>query len=165
MCQTPLFGKFATFRVKPVLGETFMPLGCVILEEPGKPSANGSNTIRKASPKSVILEHALYAVSKIVIFIQGGDTLSKKVMEHLSSVERRSVVDESSSIALSLLKRDRCAIVCACAPKRARMLQTCNAQMVVPSIERRCRSSPQVVWERGPCWLSDKETPRQTRNV
>ena len=43
---------------------------------------------------------------KIVIFIQGCDTFSKKVMEDLSSEERRSVVDESSSIVLSLLKRE-----------------------------------------------------------
>ena len=30
--QCPLSGKFATFRTKLVLGETFMPLGCVILD-------------------------------------------------------------------------------------------------------------------------------------
>ena len=35
MCKTPWSGKFATFRMKPVLGETFMPLGCVILEGGG----------------------------------------------------------------------------------------------------------------------------------
>ena len=33
--QLTLSGKFAKFRVKPVLGETFMPLGCVILEGGG----------------------------------------------------------------------------------------------------------------------------------
>ena len=56
------------------------------------------NTIRKASPKS--------AARKIVIFIQGGDTLSKKVMEDLSPAEHKSVVDLSSSIVVSLLKRE-----------------------------------------------------------
>ena len=30
--QFPLSGKFATFRMRPVLGETFIPLRCVILE-------------------------------------------------------------------------------------------------------------------------------------
>ena len=108
MCQIPLPGKFATFRMKPVLEETFMPLGCVTLEGGGnaelrawKAFGQWVNTIRKASPKSVIPEHALYAAKKIVFFIQGGDTLSKKVMEHLSSEESRSVVDESSSMVLS----------------------------------------------------------------
>ena len=108
MCQIPLSGKFATFRMKPVSGETFMPLGCVILEGGGnaelrvwKAFGQWVNTIRKASPKSVIPEHALYAARKIVIFIQFGDTLSKKVMEDLCSEERRSVADESSSIVLS----------------------------------------------------------------
>ena len=33
--QLTLSGKFAKFRMKPVLGETFMPLGCVILEGGG----------------------------------------------------------------------------------------------------------------------------------
>ena len=49
------------------------------------------NTIRQASQKSVIPEHALYAASKIVIFIQCGDTLSKKVMEDLGSSIRARV--------------------------------------------------------------------------
>ena len=118
-CQTPLSGEFATFRVEPVLGETFMPLGCVILEGGGKAElrtwkafGHWVNTIRKASPKSVIPEHALYAAKKIVICIQGGDTLSKKVMEDLSSEERRSVVDESSSIVLSLLKHECVSVQC-----------------------------------------------------
>ena len=35
MSQIPLCGKFATFRMKPVLGETFMRLGCIILEGGG----------------------------------------------------------------------------------------------------------------------------------
>ena len=113
MYQSPLFGTFVTFRMKPVLGETVMPLGCVILEGGGnaelrawKAFGQWVNTIRKASPKSVIPQHTLYAARKIVIFTQGGDTLSKKVMEDLSSEERRSVFDESSSVVLSLLKRE-----------------------------------------------------------
>ena len=90
-------------------GETFMPLECVILEGGGnaelrawKAFGQWVNTIRKAAPKPVAPEHALYAARKIVLFIQGGDTLSKKVMEDLSPEERRSVVEESSSIVLSL---------------------------------------------------------------
>ena len=90
-----------------------MPLGCVILEGGGnaelrawKAFGQRVNTIRKASPKSVIPEHALYAARKIVIFIQGGDTLSKKVIQELSSAEHKSVVDESSSIVLSLMERE-----------------------------------------------------------
>ena len=99
--------------MKPVLGETFILRGCVILEGGGsaemrswKAFGQWVNTICRASPKSVIPEHALYAARKIVLFIQGGDTLSKKVTEDLSSEERRSVVDESSSMVLSLLKRE-----------------------------------------------------------
>ena len=100
--------------MKLVLGETFMPLDCVILEGGGnaelrswKLSANGwVNTIRRASPNLDFPEHALYAARKICTFIQGGDTLSKKVMEDLSSEERRSAVEESSSMVHSLLKRE-----------------------------------------------------------
>ena len=112
-CKIPLSGRVATFRMKPVLGETFMPLGCANVDGGGKAELRAwkafgqwVHTIRKAFPKSVIPEHALYAARKIVIFTQGGDTLSKKVMEDLSSEERRSVVDERSSIVLSLLKRE-----------------------------------------------------------
>ena len=43
---------------------------------------------------------------KIDTFIDGGDTLSKRVMEDLSSEERRSVVEESSSMVLYLPKRE-----------------------------------------------------------
>ena len=90
-----------------------MPLGCVILEgggnaEPRAWKAFGRWSIRSAKRplKPVTPEHALYAASKIVIFIQGGDTIGKKVMEDMSSEERRSVVDEGSSIVFSLLKRE-----------------------------------------------------------
>ena len=72
----------------------------------GKLSANGSTRSAEVLPKSVTPAHALYAAGKIDIFIQGGDTLSKKVMEDLSSEERGSVVDESSSLVRSLLKRE-----------------------------------------------------------
>ena len=51
MCQTLLSGKFATFSHEACVGQWV-------------------NTIRKASSKSVIPEHALYAARKIVIFIQ-----------------------------------------------------------------------------------------------
>ena len=62
--------------------------------------------IRRASPKTTSPEHALYAARKIVAFIQGAAALSKKVMDDLSSEERRSVVEESSALFLSLLKRE-----------------------------------------------------------
>ena len=91
--------------MNPVLGETFMPLGCVILEGGGnvalrswKTFGQWVNTIRRASPKSATARN-----TRCYAFIQGGDALSKKVMEDLSSEERRSVVDESSSIVLCLL--------------------------------------------------------------
>ena len=129
MCKTPSSGQFATFRMKPVLGETFMPLGCVILEGGGnaelrawKAFGQWVNTIRKATPKPVTPEHALYAARKIVIFIQGGDTLSKKVMEDLSPEERESVVDEGSSIVLSLLKCECISTPCEVLSERVRRL-------------------------------------------
>ena len=106
-----------------------MPLGCVILEGGGNAELRGwkafgqwVNTIRKASPKSVIPERALYAARKIVTFVQGGDTFSKKVMEDLSSAERKSFVDESSSIVPSLLKRECVGANCQMLSERVRRL-------------------------------------------
>ena len=106
-----------------------MPLGCVILEGGGnaelrawKAFGQWVNTIRKATPKPVTPEHALYAARKIVIFIQGGDTLSKKVMEDLGSEERRSVVDEGLSIVFSLVKRECVSTPCQVLSERVRRL-------------------------------------------
>ena len=106
-----------------------MPLGCVILEGGGnaelrawKAFGEWVNTIRKASPKSAIPARALYAARKIVTFIQGGDTFSKKVMEDLSSAERKSFVDESSSIVPSLLKRECVGANCQMLSERVRGL-------------------------------------------
>ena len=69
--QIPLSGKFATFRLKPVFGETFMPLGCVILEGGGnadlrswKAFGQWVNAVRRASSKSVPPEHAVCAARK-----------------------------------------------------------------------------------------------------
>ena len=119
--------------MKPVLGGTFMPLGCVIQEGGGnaelrswKAFGRWVNTVRRVSPKSVPPERALYAARKIVTFIHGGDTLDKKVMEDLSSEERWSVrkfVD-----VLSLLKREGVGAHClnVRSKKRPRMQQTCN---------------------------------------
>ena len=60
-----------------------MPLGCVILEGGSNAELRvwrafdqRVNTIREATTKSVIPEHAVYAAKKNVIFIQGGDTHS-----------------------------------------------------------------------------------------
>ena len=52
----------------------------------------------QSEKKSVTPEHALCAARKIVTFIQGADTLSEKVREDLSSEERRSVVEKTSSM-------------------------------------------------------------------
>ena len=135
------------------------------------------NTIRKASPKSIIPEHALFDAKKIVIFILGGDTLSKKVMEDLSSAEHKSVVDESSSLVLSILKRECVSAHCQmlservrrlsehALQKRARMQQTCHAQVAVSSIERKSRSSPQLVWERGCAPGAPAGFQRQSRKL
>ena len=106
--QLALSGKFAKFRMKPVLGETFMPLGCVILEGGGnaelrawKAFGQWINIIRKAFPVTDPPEHARYTARKIVHFIQGSDTLSMKVMDDLSATERWSLVEESTLLVLS----------------------------------------------------------------
>ena len=189
MCQIPVSGKFATFHMKPVSGETFMPLECVILEGGGNAELGAwkafdqwVNTIRKAAPKPAIPEHVLYA-ARIVIVIQGGDTISKKVMEDLSSEERRSVVDESSSIVLSLLKREGVGAHCQMLSERVRRLseralqkwlecsrrakhkwlcQALKGGQVQPTGGGRKRThSPSSHWPPE----TVKETSRQTRNV
>ena len=81
-----------------------------------------TNTIRRASPRSIPPEHALYSARKFVTLIQDGDTLSKKVMEDLSSEELRSVVKESSSMVLSLLMREGVGAHCQALSERARRL-------------------------------------------
>ena len=80
--------------MKPVLGETFMPLVCVILEGGGnaelrswKAFGQRVNTIRKASPQfSHSRTRTVRCKKKKVTFIQGGDTLSEKVMKDLKLV-------------------------------------------------------------------------------
>ena len=142
----------------------------------GKLSAKGSTPFAEGHPKSVPPERALYAARKIVTFIQAGDTLSKKVMEDLSSEERRSVVEESSSMVLSLLKREGVGAHYQALSERVRRLSECALQQGLDCsrrathkwlsqalkggagparIERWSRPSPQVVRERG-C------TPRAT---
>ena len=98
--------------MKPVFGDTFMPLGCVALQGGGNAESRAwkafgqwVNTIRKVPKKNSHSRTRVVCCQKIVIFIQGGDTLSKKLMEDLSLAEPKSVVDESSSIAFSLVKR------------------------------------------------------------
>ena len=165
--QLTLSGKFAKFRIRPVLGETFMPLGCVILEGGGnaelrawKPFGQWINTIRKASLVTDPPEHARYAARKIVNFIQGSDTPSVKVMDDLSATERWSLVEECTLLVLSFLKREGSGAQCYMLTERVRRLaeralqkrtgvqQTCNTSMVKPSAERRRRPGPQMVWER-----------------
>ena len=127
--QLTLSGKFAKFLMKTVLGETFMPLGCVILEGGGnaelrawKAFGQWINTIRKAFPVSDLPEHARYAATKIVNFIQGSDTLSRKVMDDLSTTERRSLVEESTLLVLSFLKREGSGAQCCMLTERVRRL-------------------------------------------
>ena len=127
--QLTLSGKFAKFRMKPVLGETFMPLGCVILEGGGnaelrawKAFGQWINIIRKALPVTDPPEHARYAARKIVNFIQGSDTLSMKVMDDLSTTERWSLVEESTLLVLSFLKREGSGAQCYTLSERVRRL-------------------------------------------
>ena len=62
MCQTPSSGKFGTFRMKPASGETFMQLGCAILEggsnaelRAWKAFGQWVNTIRTRMPPEKLL--------------------------------------------------------------------------------------------------------------
>ena len=60
----------------------------------------------QSAPKISLSRTRTVRCKKIATFIHGGDTLSKKVMEDLSSEEGRSVVEDSSFMVLSLLKRE-----------------------------------------------------------
>ena len=127
--QLTLSGKFVKFRMKPVLGESFMPLECVILEGGGiaelrawKVFGQWINIIRKALPVTDPAEHARYAATKIVNFIQGSDTLSMKVMDDLSTTERWSLVEESTLLVLSFLKREGSGAQCYMLSERVRRL-------------------------------------------
>ena len=91
-----------------------MPLGCVILEGGGnaelrawKAFGQWINTIRKAFPVTDPPEHARYAAKKIVNFIQGSDTLSRKVMDDLSTTESWSLVEESTLLAQCCMLTER----------------------------------------------------------
>ena len=127
--QLTLSDKFAKFRLKPVLGETFMPLGCVILEGGGnaelrawKAFGQWIKIIRKALPVTDPPEHARYAARKIVNFIQGSDTLSMKVMDDLSTTKRWSLVEESTLLVLSFLRREGSGAQCYMLTERVRRL-------------------------------------------
>ena len=101
--------------------------------------ATGSTPFAKLSPVTDPPEHARYAARKIVNFIQGSDTLSMKVMDDLSATERWSLVEESTLLVLSFLKREGSGAQChmltervrrlarTSAPKRTGVQQTCNA--------------------------------------
>ena len=106
-----------------------MPLGCVILEGGGnaelrtwKAFGQWINTIRKAFPVTDTPEHARYAARKIVNFIQGSDTLSRMVMDDLSTTERWSLVEESTLLVLSFLKREGSGAQCCMLTERVRRL-------------------------------------------
>ena len=81
-----------------------MLMDCVILAEGGSAElrswkaflVNGSASFAKRLPKQPSLSTQLYAARKIVAFIQG----------ITSSDERSSVVEESSSLVISLLSRE-----------------------------------------------------------
>ena len=127
-----------------------MPLRCVILD-------GGGNADLRHDPQSV--PKFSHSRTRVVCrqenchFIEGGDTLSKKVMEDLSSAEHKSVIDESSSIVFSLLKCECVGDHCQTLSERVRRLcervlqkgLECSrraTQMAESSIERRSRSSP-----------------------
>ena len=125
--QTTLSGKFAKFRMKPVLGETVMPLGCVILEGGGnaelrawKAFGQWINIIRGALPATDPPEHARYAARKIVNFIQGNDTLSMKLLDDLGATERWSLVEECTLLVVSFLKREVSEAQCCMLTERVR---------------------------------------------
>ena len=80
------------------------------------------NIIRKALPVTDPPEHARYAARKIVNFIQGSDTFSTKVMDDLSTTERWSLVEESTLLVLSLLKREGSGAQCYMLTERVRRL-------------------------------------------
>ena len=80
------------------------------------------NTIRKAFPVTDLPEHARYAARKIVNVIQGSDTLSMKVMDDLSATERWSLVEESTLLVLSFLKREGSGAQCHMLTERVRRL-------------------------------------------
>ena len=155
--RSPLTGGSSNFCLRPLLGDTRMPMDCVILAGGGsaelrswKAFGQWVNIIRKASPKTTILEHALYAAHKIVGFIQG----------ITSSEERSSVVEESSSLVLSLHSREGDCGTSQSLSERVRRLseralqnglgkqQTGAAQMAEPSTERRCWSCSPMVRQR-----------------
>ena len=188
--QNPSSGKFAIFRMEPVFGESFMPLGCIILEGGGNAKSRAWKAFGQwgqhdpqSVPKPITPEHTLCAVRKIVIFVQGGDTLSKKVMEDLSSEERRSVVDQISSIVLSLLKRECVSAQCQMPSEQVRRLAERALQKGLECSRRAthkwlCQAlkggaGPAHKWcgkedaPRAPAGhqRQGKETSRQTRNV
>ena len=108
--QIPLTGISGTLRMKPVLGETYMPPDCVILEGGGnaelrswKAFGKWVNIIHRVSS---FPEHAPHAARDIVTFIQSAAALGKKVMDDLNSEERRFVAEESSALVLSLLESE-----------------------------------------------------------
>ena len=92
--RSHLTGCFATFHLRAVLGETRMPMDCVIL------AGGGNAELRswKAFGQWVKLyakrlpEHPLRSTRKIVAFIQGTATPSKKVMGDLCTEKRTTVV-------------------------------------------------------------------------
>ena len=109
--QTPLSGKFASFRVKPVFGEICIPLECVILEGGGnaelrswRPFGQLVNTIRRVSPKSVVPEHAL---NKENCHLHTGWCSTQQARDGGPELRgAKLVVEESSSLVPSSLKHE-----------------------------------------------------------
>ena len=109
MSQIPLTGTFATFRMKHVLdihaawtrhSGGYRQCRIEIMEISRPLGQHHSQSVTQISPSRT----RILRCKKFVASIQGGDALSKKVMEDLSSAEHKSVVDESSSIVLSLFE-------------------------------------------------------------
>ena len=103
-----LTGGLATFHLRPVLGESRMLMDCVILAGGSNAELRSWKAFGQGSKlyANRLSQHPLRSTRKIVAFIQGTATLSKKVVGELSSEERSSVVEESSTFVLSLLKCD-----------------------------------------------------------
>ena len=117
-----------------------------------------SQSVPKISPSQT----RIVRCKKIVNFNQDGDTLNKKVMEDLSSEERRSVVEESSSMVLSLLKREGVGAHCQALSERVWLSQALKRGQAQPTggVRKRMRS-PSYRWLSG----TSKDISRLTRSV
>ena len=157
-----LTGGFATFHLRPVLGETRMPMDCVILAGGGnaelrswKAFGQWVKIIRKASLRTPSPEHTQnrrlhtrHCNTKQES--RGRSELRRAKLGSRGKFDtcfvppkvRRRLWDRSVAV------RKSTPIVRACAPKSSRMLQTSATQMAELCTERRCGSSSPMVYAR-----------------